>query len=237
MKTINIIVPAYNEEKNISAFISAICAILVNLEYNFKILFVNDGSKDNTLEKIKSEINNFDKNKYKNIIMNYIDFSRNFGKEAATTAGIQASIDADALLMIDADLQHPVEKIVEFIKKWEDGAEVVVGVRKENENAGFVKVYGSKIFYKIMNAVGETNITPNATDFRLLDKKVILEFAKLTERNRITRGLIDWMGYKRDYVNFIANERFAGTASYSFSKLVKLAITSFRRAVTSILVL
>jgi dolichol-phosphate mannosyltransferase len=130
-------------------------------------------------------------------------------------------------MMIDADLQHPVEKIKEFLYKWQDGAEVVVGIRKENKKAGLIKIVGSKIFYKIMNAVGETEIIPSATDFRLLDKKVSIEFAKLTERNRITRGLIDWMGYRRDYVEFIANERYAGTASYSFSKLVKLALTSF----------
>jgi dolichol-phosphate mannosyltransferase len=227
MKKINIIVPCYNEEKNINAFINAISPILEKLNYNFKILFVNDGSKDNTLETIKNEIQKFDKNKFKNLEINYLDFSRNFGKEAATSAGIIESLDADALMMIDADLQHPVEKIKEFLYKWQDGAEVVVGIRKENKKAGLIKIVGSKIFYKIMNAVGETEIIPSATDFRLLDKKVSIEFAKLTERNRITRGLIDWMGYRRDYVEFIANERYAGTASYSFSKLVKLALTSF----------
>ncbi len=216
MKKINIIVPCYNESENIEHFYNEINKELAEIKnYNFTLLFVNDGSSDNTLEILKK------------LGVRYLDFSRNFGKEAATSAGIQNSIDADAIIMIDADLQHPIEKIKEFINKWENGAEVVVGVREKNEKAGLIKTVGSKIFYKIMNAMGEIEITKNATDFRLIDKKVAIEFSKLTEHNRMTRGLIDWMGYRRDYVEFTANERFAGIASYSFSKLLKLALTSF----------
>ncbi len=220
MKRVNIVVPCYNEEQNLEHFYSEIKKEISKVEnYQFNIIFINDGSRDNTLKVIKKLAKNED--------VSFLDFSRNFGKEAATSAGINNSSEADAVLMIDADLQHPVEKIKEFVDKWEAGAEVVVGVRLKNENASFFKKLGSKIFYKIMNAIGETEITPNATDFRLIDKKVVSEFAKLSEHNRITRGLIDWMGFKRSYVEFKANSRFAGNASYSFGKLIKLALTSF----------
>lgn len=220
MKRVNIVVPCYNEAANLTYFYNEINKEFANLpNYDFKILFVNDGSKDKTLEIIKNLAEN------KNV--EFLDFSRNFGKESATSAGINNSLEADAIMMIDADLQHPICKIKEFIEKWEAGAEVVVGIRNKNEKAGIVKTFGSKTFYKIMNSIGETEITPNATDFRLIDKKVAQEFAKLTEHNRITRGLIDWMGFKRDYVGFVANGRFAGEASYSFAKLLKLALTSF----------
>ncbi len=220
MKRIAVVVPCYNEAQNLPHFYNEINKEFLNLpNYDFKILFVNDGSKDNTLEIIKKLSEN------KNV--EFLDFSRNFGKEAATSAGINNSLEAEAIIMIDADLQHPICKLKEFIEKWENGAEVVVGLRSKNEKAGFTKNFGSKIFYKIMNSIGETEITPNATDFRLIDKKVAEEFSRLTEHNRMTRGLIDWMGFKRDYVEFTANGRFAGQASYSFAKLLKLALTSF----------
>lgn len=222
MKKISIVVPSYNESGNIEEFYSAISNILhIQNIYTFELLFVNDGSRDKTLEHIKSL-----PEQDTNISVRYLDFSKNFGKEAATTAGLHEAT-GDAVMMIDADLQHPVELIPEFIKKWEDGAEVVVGVRTENKKAGLIKSVGSTIYYKVMNAISETGITPKATDFRLLDRKVVEEFKKLTEHNRMTRGLIDWMGYKRAYVHFKANERFAGEASYSKIKLLKLALSSF----------
>jgi glycosyltransferase involved in cell wall biosynthesis len=223
MKTISIVVPAYNESKNILHFYEEISKILNSLpDYHFTLLFVNDGSRDDTLSQIKSLPATS-----RNMSVDFLDFSRNFGKEAATSAGLANSLQADAVMMVDADLQHPVELIPDFIAKWEAGSEVVVGVRTENRKIGLVKKLGSSVYYKIMNAISETGITPKATDYRLLDHKVVEEFSKLTEHSRITRGLIDWMGYRRDYVYFKANERFAGEASYSKIKLFKLALSSF----------
>jgi dolichol-phosphate mannosyltransferase len=129
--------------------------------------------------------------------------------------------------MVDADLQHPVVLIPEFIKKWEQGFEVVVGVRKKSRSDGWVKKVGSKIFYKIINKISEVKIVQNATDFRLLDKIVIEQFNRFTETNRMTRALIDWLGFKRDYIYFEADKRANGNASYSFWKLFKLALNSF----------
>jgi len=221
MKSILIIIPAYNEEKNIKPCYLEIKKVITPLtyKYNFEILFVNDGSRDNTISEIE-------KLAQADIMVKYIDFSRNFGKELATTAGINSCV-ADACIMLDADMQHPVELIPEFIAKWEKGKDVVIGVRRDNKSDGLIKKLGSKFFYKIINKITEVHIVPSATDFRLIDKVVIAEFNRFTEKNRMTRALIDWLGFRRDYIYFNANERLHGVASYSIWKLFRLAINSF----------
>jgi len=188
-------------------------------EYEFDILFVNDGSLDDTIGEIEKLAQAHQE-------VTYIDFSRNFGKEVATTAGLN-NCQGDACIMLDADLQHPVELIPEFIAKWEQGAEVVIGIRKRNKSVGLFKKIGSAIFYKIINKITEIEVIPNATDYRLVDRVVIDEFNRFTETNRMTRALIDWLGFRRAYINFEANERIHGNASYSFGKLLKLALNSF----------
>jgi dolichol-phosphate mannosyltransferase len=154
-----------------------------------------------------------------------IRFSRNFGKEAAVTAGLHAA-RGNAALIMDADMQMPPSLMTQFIRKWETGSEVVVGVFK-SRNLSFVKRMGAKLFYKIMRRISHTKITPNATDYRLLDRKVINVFNQFTERNRITRGLIDWLGFERDYIYFEQQPRQFGTPGYTFKKLVGLAMNSF----------
>lgn len=221
MKSVTIIIPAYNEEKNISPLYEALKKVLIPLEgeYVTEILFVNDGSLDGTLREIE-------KLSQKDEKVKYIDFSRNFGKELATTAGI-SSCTTDACIMLDCDLQHPVEKIPEFLEKWKQGNEVVVGIREKNKNSGLIKMWGAKLFYSLINRMAEIEIVPNATDFRLMDRIVIDEFKRFTETSRMTRALIDWLGFKREFVNFKANERLYGRASYSFWKLFRLAMSSF----------
>jgi dolichol-phosphate mannosyltransferase len=222
-KLISIIIPVYNEEENIPLVydeLKKVCQseTLAN-RYNFEFIFVNDGSNDNSGEFLVKLSSDDDRVKL-------IEFSRNFGKEIATTAGIN-NCHGNAAIIVDADLQHPIELIPEFLQKWEDGAEVVVGVRKGNAGEGVIKKIGSYLFYKTINQIAETKITPNATDYRLIDKKVIAEFNRFTERNRITRGLIDWLGFKTDFIHFQARPRKAGNASYSYLKLTKLALSSF----------
>jgi dolichol-phosphate mannosyltransferase len=221
MKLISIAIPAHNEEKNIPLICGELQKVINNLKekYFFEIIFVNDGSTDGTLAEIEKLSENDQSIKY-------IDFSRNFGKEIATTAALN-DCQGDACIIIDADLQHPVELIPEFIKKWEEGAEVVIGVRRKNGDSGWAKKIGSKLFYKLINRIAEVEIVPNATDFRLLDRAVINEFKRFVETNRMTRALIDWLGFKRDYIYFNANKRAHGNASYGFMKLFKLAINSF----------
>jgi len=219
-KLISIIIPIYNEEKNIPFLYQKLTWVLTSLQkYDFELIFINDGSQDKSLLELE-------KITQKDQRARILDFSRNFGKEIATTAGIH-SCHGDACLMIDADLQHPIEKIPEFIGKWEKGAEVVIGVREKNNGEGLVKKFGSLVFYKIINMISETEIVSKATDFRLLDRMVIDAFNKLTEKNRMTRALIDWLGFRRDYVYFTANARINGKASYSFWKLLRLAFNSF----------
>lgn len=220
MKSFSIIIPAYNEEKNIPLIYEELQKIFDSLRdrYSFEIFFVNDGSSDGTLKEIE-KLADVDRN------VKYMDFSRNFGKEIAMTAALN-NCNGDACIMIDADLQHPVNLIPQFIEKWEKGAEVVIGIRKKNKNIGWTKKIGSKVFYKIINKISEVKIVPNATDFRLLDRVVIDEFNRFTETNRMTRALIDWLGFKRSYVYFDANERINGDAGYSFQKLIGLALNS-----------
>ena len=166
------------------------------MNYNYEIIFVDDGSSDNSVDEIK-KLADTDENVF------YFEFSRNFGKEIATSAGIN-NAKGDAVIMLDADLQHPPKLIPEFLKKWESGAEIVVGIRNKNKGEGLIKKFGSFLFYKIINLISATKIIPRSTDYRLLDKVVIREFNRFTERNRMTRGLIDWLGFRRDYVYFNA---------------------------------
>ena len=221
MKTLSIIVPAYNEEKNIRPFYDKFKAVFVSLHdrYSYELIFINDGSEDHTNDEIE-KIVALDSH------VKYIDFSRNFGKEIATTAGINLC-SGDACIMLDADLQHPAELIPQFIRKWEEGFEVVVGIREKSRSDSWIKIIGGKVFYWLLNQIADTKIIPNATDFRLLDRTVIDEFNRFSETKRLTRGLIDWLGFKRAYITFQANERLHGTASYSIWKLAKLAFHSF----------
>lgn len=220
MKRISIVVPVYNEEKNIQAFYQALLTEFKEslAGYDFELLFINDGSKDNSHTEIL-------KLAAQDARVRPIEFTRNFGKEIATTAGINFAT-GEALIMIDVDLQHPVERIKDLLSAWEKGAEVVVGVRKESKSDSTFKRVSSIVYYKIINMISETQITPHATDFRLIDRVVIEEFNRLTERNRITRGLIDWLGFRQELVYFDANERFAGEASYSVKKLITLFLHS-----------
>lgn len=217
---ISIVIPAYNEAMNItSTYKSLVAHLPAKHNFAYEIIIINDGSQDETYEVCR-------KLNAKEITTRYIEFSRNFGKESATSAGLKLS-DGDAVIMIDADGQYPVELIKDFIYKWKEGYQVVVGVRRANSGEGFVKRYGSKAFYKILNILTDGNTIPNSTDYRLIDRQVIDEFNRLTERGRITRGLIDWLGFKRGYIEFTARERVNGKATYNFQKLTKLAMHAF----------
>lgn len=220
MKLISIVVPVYNEEKNIKILIDKLKEVIGGLSrYRWEMVLVNDGSADESQKEIEKIAEN-------NLNVKIIEFSRNFGKEIATTAGIN-SCQGDACIMIDADLQHPPELIPEFIGKWENGAEIIIGIRNRNKNEGLVKRVGGWLFYKIINKISDTKLIPNSCDYRLLDRAVINEFNRFTEKSRMTRALIDWLGFRRDYVYFNTNDRANGKAGYSFIKLLKLAFSSF----------
>ena len=217
-KLISIVIPVFNEEKNIYKLYFALTKVLSRTDKNFEIIFVNDGSQDKSQLKIE-RLKKIDSR------VRLISLTRNFGKELATTAGIN-HCQGEACIMIDADLQHPPALIPKFIAKWEGGASVVIGVRKSNRGEGLTKKIGSRLFYKIINKISETRLVPNATDYRLLDRAVINEFNKFSERNRMTRALIDWLGFDTEYLYFDAGKRASGQANYSNFKLLRLAINS-----------
>jgi glycosyltransferase involved in cell wall biosynthesis len=217
-KLVSIVIPAFNEVENVDFIHSELIRSLPKL-YNYEFLFVDDGSTDSTSEKVH-------KLHEKHLNVRLIRFSRNFGKELATTAGIETA-KGDAIITIDADGQHPTELIQDFLGLWENGNKVVVGVRKTNSDEGLIKKYGSSLFYRLFNLLARVDLIPGSTDFRLIDKEVQEVFCKLKETNRITRGLIDWMGYRRDYVYFHAKPRIHGEAGYSTKKLFELAANSF----------
>lgn len=218
-RLISIIVPVYNEAANLRPLHAALQHTTDSIaNYNFEMLYVDDGSQDESASVLMQFTRNRDNAKV-------IQFSRNFGKEAAVSAGLHAA-KGDAAIVIDADMQMPPSLIGEFIRRWERGAEVVVGVFA-TRNMHFLRKMGAKLFYRIMQSIGNTKITPHATDYRLLDREVIDTFNQFSERNRITRGLIDWLGFRCSYVPFEQATRLHGSPTYSFSKLINLAMNSF----------
>lgn len=217
-KLLSIVVPFHNEALVLPELYAALANVHLP-DYEFEFIFIDDGSRDGGTAFIK-KLSETDKR------IHFIEFSRNFGKELATTAGLHHA-RGEAVIMLDADLQHPPALIPKFVEKWQKGSEVVIGVRKSNTKEGFVKRAGSHLFYAISNLISDTPILSRATDYRLLDRKVVDEFKKFSERERITRALVDWLGFRRDTVEFVAPAREKGTPSYNFNKLLGLAIKSF----------
>lgn len=225
MKLCSIVVPVFNESEGLAIFHDSLVSALSNITkgYNWTVIYINDGSSDESI----SEIRKIENNSTVKVVV--LDFSRNFGKEAAVSAGITESLalGVDCTLIIDADGQHPVARIGDFIREWEAGAEVVIGVRSNSQHETLIKKFGSKFFYLGFNKLTGVKLVPRSTDFRLIDGNVVEEFTRLTERGRITRGLIDWLGFTRAYISFDALDRQHGSASYGTKKLIKLALNSF----------
>jgi len=213
---LSVVIPAYNEAASLRTLHEKLLMPeLEKLDAEVEVIYVDDGSSDDTLS-IATDIAKDTPN------VRVIALSRNFGKEIAITAGIAASTGG-ATIMLDADGQHPPALIGLFLEEWKKGAQVVVGIRGDTPGYSVFKRLGSHLYNNVFNSVLDTKAAQNATDFRLIDKEVREEFLKLPERNRLTRGLIDWLGFRRAYVPFNADIRIAGTPTYTFRKLVKLA--------------
>ena len=216
MKIVCIVVPVYCEEQNIRSLYKRLEGVTRCIQnYRWEYIFVNDGSSDNSFL-VLQELARSDRK------VKVLNFSRNFGKEIALSAGVAAA-SADAVITIDSDLQHPPELIPEMLKKWENGADIVTAVRK-NIKHPFYRRIGSKLFYWIMNRISQIKMISQTTDFRLIDRKVADVFKTMPERSRIYRGLIDWLGFKAEYVEFNASQRENGHSVYSYRKLLGLAI-------------
>lgn len=217
---VTILIPAYNEAGNIPSLLHELSTVLASLpDYAFAVLFVDDGSTDETVTLLEQAACTDPR-------IGVIELSRNFGKEMALTAGLQA-LDCDAAIVMDADLQHPPRYIPELLGKWEEGNEVVSTRRVKIDEQPFARRLGSRLFYTLLNSISEFRMEPGTTDFRLLDRVAIEALQQFTERNRLFRGLIDWMGFKRATIDFEAPARHAGTARYSYSRLFRLALNSF----------
>lgn len=211
---VSVVVPMFNEATGIVGFLDGqLMPVLNKLSYDVEVILVDDGSVDKTVEKVVEKCGGDEKIKI-------IALTRNFGKELALTAGLDYAT-GDAVIMIDADGQHPVEIIPQMIKKWEEGAYVVTAVRGENTTRHKM---GSRIYYRVMRICGNKDIVVGAMDYRLLDRSVVDEFNKMPEHNRLARGLVDWLGYPQEYVKVHTKNRLDGKPTYSHKKLVTLTI-------------
>ena len=222
---LSIVVPCYNEEDVINIFLNKIFSVLAYVNKDFEIVFVNDGSRDNTLAVLKEKAQEYDN-------VRVINLSRNFGKEAALTAGLDAS-RGEVVVPIDVDLQDPPELILDFIKKYEEGYDVVVGKRVDRTTDSFAKRISAEFFYKIHNKISDIEIPHNVGDYRLMSRRVVDELKKLPESQRFMKGLFAWLGFKTAVVEYKRDERIAGDSSFNGWKLWNFAldgITSFSTA-------
>ena len=216
MKKISVVVPMYYEEEIVNICYKELKKVISNIKnYDYEIIFVNDGSKDKTL-------NLLEKIAKRNNKVKIVSLSRNFGHQAAVSAGLKY-VDGDAIVIIDADLQDPPNLIPEMLKLWEDGHEVIYGKRKIREGESHFKLFTAKMFYKILNNLSSVEIPKDTGDFRLVDRKVVDVINSLPEHNKFLRGLFSFTGFKQKEYLYERKERYAGKTKYTLKKMFKLA--------------
>lgn len=212
---ISVVIPMYFEEKVAKECYRRITSVMHSQNYDYELVFVNDGSTDQTLD-ILVELATKDN------CVKIINFARNFGHQTAVTAGIDYA-DGDAIVVIDADLQDPPELIPEMVCKWREGYEVVYAKRRSRKGESWFKLVTAKYFYKFLNNMSDIEIPKDTGDFRLIDRKVADVFRKMTERNRFVRGMISWVGFRQTFIEYDRDERFAGETKYPLKKMLKFA--------------
>ena len=226
MKKISILIPCYNEEKSLPLLYPELVKLMdANQNYEWELMFVNDGSRDNTLQEL-IKLRQQDKR------VNYVDLSRNFGKEAALLAGFDY-VTGDCMVIIDADLQHPPTLIPDMIKLWEQGYDDIYAKRKTRGKESWLRKRLSLQFYKILQSSSRFDVLQNVGDFRLLDRSCINALKKMRESERYTKGMYCWIGFKKMEIEFVQGDRVAGESSWNYRGLFSLAIdgiTSFTNA-------
>ena len=226
MKKISIIIPAYNEEEALPALMERITKFADDTkDYDFEFLFVNDGSKDRTIELIKEY-----REKDKRVC--YVDFARNFGKETAMKAGIDYAT-GDAVVFLDADLQDPPEIITEMIKYWEEGYDDVYAQRNSRKGETWMKKFTSKMYYKVLQDLTNVPIQRDTGDFRLLDRRCVNALKVMKESQRNSKSMFSWIGYKKKAIFYDRDPRVAGKTKWNYSKLINLAIDGITSFTTS----
>ncbi len=214
MKKLTIIIPSYNEEKNVRPFYQETVKYLVDPDYTYELLYVNDGSRDATLAEIKAVAAEDPR-------VRYISFSRNFGKEAAMHAGLQHVADSDAVVVIDCDLQQPPSLIPEMIKYHKEGYKIVYTKGSTRKNEPKLRALFANLYYRFYNSYADRPLDNGAKDFQLLDRVVIDAFLKIKDQNRFMKGIFSWVGYKRKCLEYDFIPRMHGKSSWSFKSLFR----------------
>ena len=220
MNLLSVVVPCYNEEDSLEFFLDEIQKTLA--DYNYEVIFINDGSEDSTLEKIRNLANS-------NPNVKYISFSRNFGKESAIYAGL-VNATGNLICLIDADLQHPPYLIPEMIDAISEGYDVAAARRVSKKGEPFFKTLGSRFFYRLFNSISSMKLIPGATDYRVMTRQVTDAVLQLSEYNRFSKGIFQWIGFETKWIEYENIERVAGETTWSVWQLFMYsieAITSF----------
>lgn len=226
MKKITILVPAYNEEEALPLLCERVSKIMNDMkDYEFELLFVNDGSKDNTLNEIK-KLREQDKR------VSYVDFSRNFGKEIGMIAGLDYAT-GDCVIIMDADLQDPPELIPQMVELWEQGYDDVYAQRKSRKGETWLKKFTSKMYYKVLQSLTRVPIQKDTGDFRLLDRRCVNALKKMRETSRCSKSMFSWIGYNKKAILYDRDPRIAGKTKWNYMKLIDLAIDGITAFTTS----
>ncbi|EIW16634.1 glycosyl transferase family 2 [Pelosinus fermentans A11] len=216
MKLISVVVPVFNEQENVNVFYQEVCKYMEPLGYAYELIFIDDGSSDDTaviLEYMTKQ----------DIKVKAVLLARNFGHQVALTCGLDYA-QGDVVITMDGDLQHPPELLPLLLTKWEEGFDVVQTVRVDTSGVSWLKKFTSSMFYRLINIMSDVHIVEGGSDFRLLDKKVVHTFQCFKEKARFIRGIIGDMGYRQAQVEFVAPERFAGKSKFSPRKMLSFAL-------------
>lgn len=213
---ISVVAPVFNEEESITAFIEAVLATMDSQDRSFELVLVDDGSRDNTASEIEGWMDSREE-------IRLIRFSRNFGHQAAITAGVFEA-RGDAVVVMDSDLQDPPPVILEMLDRWADGADVVYAVRRERKGDSRFKRATASLYYKMLRRLSDTDIPADTGDFRLMSRRVVEDLRSMPERDRFMRGMVAWLGYSQQPVYFDRDPRFAGESKYPLGKMIRLGL-------------
>jgi len=216
MKLVSIVVPVFNEQENVKMFYQEVCRYMDTLGYVYELIFIDDGSRDDTA-RILNLLTQQDAK------VKVVFLARNFGHQVALTCGLDYA-GGDAVITMDGDLQHPPQLLPVLLRKWEEGFEVVQTVRVDTAGVSWLKKVTSSLFYQLINTMSDVHIVEGGSDFRLLDKKVVRTFQRFNEKARFIRGIIGDMGYQQAQLEFVAPERFAGKSKFSPRKMISFAL-------------